>query len=297
MRNGKPIFRNENVLYQREEKEGYWTFIPKHHPETRELIINRTGKEILRLCDGSNTLDDIERTMRSRYPQVKGEVILNDVKKMVAGFSRLGIVEWEGENPFLYMKQEPLADSFVMQIAQESDHGLIYKFLEDRDQSHGDDYSFHKSPLIVPGEYGEVGLRQKLFSFVEDFFLLMKDQTIQGLISISMPILPNESAAMIKQIRCPKKFSKEFLTYCLDSLLYLAVRPIAKVKLCELKNEKMDAELEKILEKLGFRLEGEFQSELGVDGDIRVLSWFYKPELLAHIEKVRKNAFVAIGRE
>lgn len=35
-----PIFKRENLLYERQEKEGYWTIIPKFHPETQELVIN-----------------------------------------------------------------------------------------------------------------------------------------------------------------------------------------------------------------------------------------------------------------
>jgi hypothetical protein len=34
MKEAKPVFKKENLLYEREEKEGYWTITSRLHPET-----------------------------------------------------------------------------------------------------------------------------------------------------------------------------------------------------------------------------------------------------------------------
>lgn len=59
MKNKIPIFKRENLLYFREEKDGYFTIISKKHPETRELIINSTAFKILELADGNRTINEI----------------------------------------------------------------------------------------------------------------------------------------------------------------------------------------------------------------------------------------------
>ena len=46
MKEAKPVFKKENLLYEREEKEGYWTITSRVHPEARELIINPTPTNI-----------------------------------------------------------------------------------------------------------------------------------------------------------------------------------------------------------------------------------------------------------
>lgn len=126
-----PIFKKENLSYSREEKEGYWTFISKLHPETRELIVNFTGREILELCDGIRSLEEIEAEMVNRYPSVGREQIKNDVCKSIATFSRLGIIEWvNNDNPFLYRYKEPLKDNLWLAIGQEDDIDKIESFVK-----------------------------------------------------------------------------------------------------------------------------------------------------------------------
>ncbi|RMG77173.1 MAG: PqqD family protein [Bacteroidetes bacterium] len=204
-----PIYREENVLYQREEKSGYWTFIPKFHPETRELIVNRTSKEILNLCNGNNTLEEIEDMMKKKYPDVNEYIIINDVRKTISSFSRLGIIDWEGENPFLYINEEPLRNGYTMRVAQENDHRAIHKFLSELNSIDHERYIFYRSPIALTNEYNEVSLRQKLFAFSEDFFLLLKNGKIHGVISIAMPLLFVETSAIIKNIICPVEFFEE----------------------------------------------------------------------------------------
>lgn len=59
MREGAPVLKKENLLYIREEKGGYYTVISKLHPEQRELVVNPTAWEILKLCDGENSYSEI----------------------------------------------------------------------------------------------------------------------------------------------------------------------------------------------------------------------------------------------
>ena len=82
MVDNKPKFKYSNLGWYREEKEGYWTFIPKYHPETRELVINRTSKDILDFCDGCRTIQQIEEEMKKKYPDAPVNKIKTDIAKM-----------------------------------------------------------------------------------------------------------------------------------------------------------------------------------------------------------------------
>lgn len=50
-----PIFTNENMLYHRNEKNGYITCYSNKATFLGELIINPVALKILELCDGNTT--------------------------------------------------------------------------------------------------------------------------------------------------------------------------------------------------------------------------------------------------
>jgi pyrroloquinoline quinone biosynthesis protein D len=51
--------------------------------------LNRTAAEVLELCDGEHTLDDIARTLSGRY---EGFDLGNDVQELVEGMARKGLL-------------------------------------------------------------------------------------------------------------------------------------------------------------------------------------------------------------
>lgn len=132
MKEGIPVFKRENLLYFREEKEGYFTIISKMHPETRELIINSTAMKILELADGNRTINEIINEFQQKYNDVSKDIIKKDVLKTLSSFTRLGIVEWINENPFLYKYEEPINENYSMHIAQEDDIREIESFIKSK---------------------------------------------------------------------------------------------------------------------------------------------------------------------
>jgi pyrroloquinoline quinone biosynthesis protein D len=57
------------------------------------VVLNQTGYQILRLCDGTKTLGEIVRSLASQY-QVPELALSSDVSEYVAAISRKGLVEW-----------------------------------------------------------------------------------------------------------------------------------------------------------------------------------------------------------
>jgi hypothetical protein len=287
-----PIFRKENLSYLREEKEGYWTFVSKIHPETRDLIINPTAKEILDLCDGTKALEEIENEMKNRYPMVEEKRLKMDIAKTIASFSRLGIIEWEGDNPFLYRCKEPLNEDFALMIGQENDILKIERFIKLSPiyQSSADNEQkllCYRSPYFRDLDYEPLILRQKLFAYIEEFFLLLRRAEIIGLLSIELPLLQNTTAATIKLIISPKDWFANLLRYAYDNFPVLAVREITKIRILELLKDSLDLELKEILFKEGFVEEGFSKNEFGFGGDVKILARCYEPKFIERINKIK----------
>ena len=233
MQEGKPIFKLENIEYEREEKEGYWTIVPKFHPETRELVINRTAREILELCNGARTIEQIEAEMQSRYLETPNDLIYRDLCSTLARFSRLLVIEWDGENPFLYKREEIINDEFSLMIAEESDIIEIKSFIDNSGVLNGKEPRegnfaqwIYKNPRILSLEYELVSIRSKIFAYMEEFFLLVGRDKISGLLSISGGLF----AAVIKLMIVSKDYFVDLLRYSVDNLPFISVHNITKIK-------------------------------------------------------------------
>jgi len=289
MTKARPIFKKENLLYERKEKEGYFTIISKIHPEARELIINRTAREILDLSNGKRSVEEIKDLLSSRYENIPKEKIIFDVSKTLSVFSRLGIVEWIGENPFLVKQKEPISDGHSLYIAQEDDLRKIEKFIQTAEKSFSgkENFIFYKNPTVTRGEYSELVLRQKLFAFSEEFFLLTKGPEIEGLLSISVPLYPGEFGAIIKLLICPKRYLPELFDYSKGYFPYLAIKDVTKLKFYESGAEPIKEPLKNFVLEKGFKKEGELKNELGFGKDLIIYSLYYSEEFIKKVKKQR----------
>ena len=297
MLKSKPIFVKENVEYEREEKEGFWTYLSSVHPESREIIINATSKEILSLCNGSRTTQQIEKEMKKRYSDVDFEKIKTDVDSVIASFSRLGLIEWKGINPFLYRKPEIIENDISMVIAQENDISEILKFIEKHSTRDDSDYIYYKSPSAPGEDYAELGLRQKLFFYAEEFFLLTKGNEIFGLISIGLDRFAGNSVASLKLIICPKQYFSKLLEYTQDYSPVVSVVDFSKIRFYEALYKKDNPDLIKMLKEAGYQKEGTLKNEFGIDKNIALWAKYYSQQLLNKHRSMKKNLFKSLSQK
>lgn len=142
----------------------------------------------------------------------------------------------------------------------------------------------YKSPHVNDGEYELLALRQKLFAYIEEFFLIYHNEEIYGLLSIEIPLLVNTTAAMIIS---PKEYFHELLGYSQDNFLMLAVKDIAKIRVIELLSEPLDLAMKDVLCNEGYREEGILLDEYGFGRSGRLLSRCYTPSFVEKINKLR----------
>lgn len=286
-----PVFKKENLLYEREEKKGFITAIPKYHPETRELVINQTGRMILKLCDGKTTMEGIVEKMHNKFPQIEKEKISKDVMTILSQYSRLRIIEWMGGNPFLWRKETPLGDDYTAMIAQEDDLSLLKKFIDENlfqqeKINNKKELFFYKSPFISYLDYHELSIRAKIFNFIEEFFLLFKKDKLYGIISISPP-LPKQpfSIATINFVVVPLTLWKEFFKYAYDILPFISISRITKLIIYESSQKRIALEFKEALLKEGFEEEAILQDEIDFSENLKRFTKYYSKSLIEQAEK------------
>lgn len=290
MNRGRPIFRKTNLQYEREEKDGYFTIVSRLHPETRELIINKTARAVLELCNGERDIDQVMTEFENLHQDVSKERLQADVNQILGVYTRLGVVEWLGENPFLNRKEEPIGEGYSLGIAQEGDISRIETFLQTKHSvSESGKYFCHESALVTKGEYNKLALRQKLFSYNEEFFLLEKERKIEGLVAISIPHYLREQAAIIKLLYCPDDYTKNLLEYARDYYPRLSTRDITKIELCESTLHPLDEGLKELLTNERFVKEAKLKDELGFGEDMVIWSYRYPQDFIDEVNRQRKD--------
>jgi len=134
-----------------------------------------------------------------------------------------------------------------------------------------------------------LALRQKLFAFSEEFFLLRKDSEIKGVMSFSLPAHPKEFGTTLRLVICPEKFLNDLFKYSRDYLLYLAVRDISKIEFYETNTASVNDSFKKFLLEEGFIKEAELKNELGLGKDLMIYSLSYTKEFIEKVEEERKK--------
>jgi hypothetical protein len=276
-----PFFKKQNILYERPEKNGYWTFISTTHPETGEIIVNPTSREILQLCDGRRTLDQMRKLLKKRYTIRNDEQLVSDINQTVASFSRVGLIEWNGKNPFLFDNPEPMTKDVWLRIGQEYDLTVMRNFIRRFMKQPLKDYVCYFSPLIYKDEYNELNIRRKLFTYNEEFFLVFRKKTLIGLIAIELNTTPSpDTAATIKLLITPPQFMSSFIRYAQDNLLAIAVKDVTKITVFEDATKPLSKKLKQILKNEHYAPEGTLRHEFGFGVDAKLWARLYNKTIL-----------------
>jgi pyrroloquinoline quinone biosynthesis protein D len=57
------------------------------------IMLNQTGYEILRLCDGTHTVSEIIQALENQYPAAK-PILSREVFQYLQAISQRGLIEW-----------------------------------------------------------------------------------------------------------------------------------------------------------------------------------------------------------
>ncbi|MBM7836237.1 PqqD family protein [Clostridium sardiniense] len=214
----KPIFNKKNLIYQRNEKKGITTFISKHHPELQALEMNEQTNNILNLCDGKKSINEISNKIKSNYSNVTLEEVQEDITNIIFVLWRIGIVEWNGEHAFknIYeksidnVKYKMLTEDEVIKLIREIDK------LDDRESK-----LFHTPYVTLDYILNISSARQRVFHATEEYFRLDIDSKSILTLALATPLDARKSLTLtfyIENEKIPESTNiDEFIKWCVDT--------------------------------------------------------------------------------
>lgn len=160
-----PIYIKENISCAKEQENNMISFISKKHPELQKLEINRVSQQILELSNGINTIEDIIQVIFSQYSNVTIEKVEEDIFNILLRFWRLGIIEWEDENPYFNMYNKEI-------------NGVVCKILNEEEAieqlRESSDYNF--TPMLSKNFLQQkINISQRVYYGFEQYNIIKKD--------------------------------------------------------------------------------------------------------------------------
>jgi hypothetical protein len=122
-------------------------------------------------------------------------------------------------------------------------------------------------------DYNKVILRNKLFTFSEDFYIAEKNGNISAIIAISLPSRVKSISYSVNMIIGDIDTVDLLLCFAVEKTTIEALREIKKIKV-EIEDKSDLSELIKKLSQNQFVIEGVLKSETINNLDIKVLSRF-----------------------
>lgn len=254
-----PQKRNEGIIYIREEKKSYFSLL-SDNGNINYTMLNRTGKQILDLCDGKSTVKNMVEILLKEYSGVERKRIENDLVKTLYNFTQTRIISWKGKNsmnnnPFLNHEAEKLDGEYTISLCTEDDIRILQKrfakFFSSREKLPGMEKYFLGNDMREFANF--VTLRQFLFSYSKDFFIIYKNNKIEGVIVVHPVQEVYLNSAIIQMIDMPN----EILTVAIKKIKeYYSNWPYKTINSLRIYIPENDAEVEEEIIKCGFKLEG-----------------------------------------
>lgn len=256
--NFKPIFSKESLTYYRDEKEGYATFSSSYLPHLREVVINPLANYILSICDGNRSIRDICGHLSEHYPKVEYEKICADVGNILFQYSRMGILSWKEGYPFMNKHEVEINERYKIVSVDETQIRQLRDFIKEK---HGNEINYC-NPYSSFGSYDELKLRSDLFSYTEEYFFLLKDNEIVGLISYVIPINYISTASNIGLVICNNDDLSNIIKYSIELLKELSIKKLTKIIFFGEDNIKTVNLFDEILKESGYKKEAVLEKEI-----------------------------------
>lgn len=231
--------------------------------------------EILKLCNGERTVEQIKEDFATRYSYMNPTAdFLKDVVVTLFAFDKLWALSWgKGGSPFMVNGTIKLNEKYDLIWATEDDIREIfaaYKMYADNTE-----YTYHNCPANrnkgLSDYQKETVLRSKMFYYKEDFFVLKdREGNVMGITSISNNH-PETDILEITTLLVPEEILEQVLIGCEQLLKSLYPFNISKLRI---KTIGSDLEmLEKQLFNCGFKKVSQLMDEYGKGNDLIIYDW------------------------
>lgn len=269
------VLKRIKNAFVREELKNSELIIQNGKTYDDAIIINEQGKEILEFINNKRTVEEIINLMIQKYPEVEKDVVENDVYSFLYEGERREIIKVRGVEKMYKGHDIKRINDFEIYRCSEGDLKLIYKNLNDQDTIL--DMRDYNTPEEL---YNAISIRAKVFMYVEDYYLLRKEDEIYGVISIVNGKVYINQTSFIGKIVLTKSFNQQVLKDFIGSVLINYKNEVKKdSKKIRISFENKDTEIYKeliqSLIELSFIKVAELKDELTIGQDVLIYDYFY----------------------
>ena len=155
----KPSLVEDYILFQRKERDGYVSI--KNISESHKTeIVNSSYYDILTMCDGNTSIEDIITSIMSKYKGAPRYLVEKDVIKTIENLTINRGIEPQG-NPFVSEGKVNITANIELSTFSTNDFSFMKKFLDDRVQN---DLYIYRNPF-----YGDLAVNGLIYN--RDFHL------------------------------------------------------------------------------------------------------------------------------
>ncbi|MBW2603508.1 MAG: PqqD family peptide modification chaperone [Deltaproteobacteria bacterium] len=264
-----PIYQKDAIVFYREEKDGFMTVLLKDSLGGMKLL-NATSRNILDLCDGSNSVAQIHSVLKDRFPQETSNTLLRDLKQALMIMTSENLVRWkDDQNPFLLNQSlfevRHNAQARVYR-ATENDFNQITDFVKKataQEQTSDDPrlVTVIASSFIRARIFNDLILRSRMFNFTERIYFLEQEGDKIGMLSV-LDDFPMSRRGLVNLLTLTNEHNVlEDILYLLGGAISDVKKHISKLK-CSLFTDQPDVDnYGACLQKAGFVREGVLKSE------------------------------------
>lgn len=275
--NSIPKYEKERLYYFRYERENHVSFAVRNG-KTQELLMNGTAWEILQLCDGQRSVYGIIEEYRERYEYINKNInFTRDVVSTLHIFDKLWLLSWgNGGSPYMISKSITVKDEYTLTWVNESAIREIVATYEKYGE--GVDCYFHNSPnnsYKGLNEYQkELSVRNKLFNYKEDFFLLRDcDNNVVGVVSVSNNY-PESDILEVSTLIVPKDMMQASLEALQVLIRENYIFELSKLRI-RVNSSRESEEKQVIYERCGFEKCAILKDEYGKGNDLIIFDYIF----------------------
>jgi len=270
----KPRFKKSNVAYSREENDGYVSFRFQSPGTSNETILNDTCVEIIKICNGQNSIKDIVDHIMATYEGAPLDLVVKDVVETVQKLMRMQLITWEEENPFIPKYRIDLGEGYSIYRADYSDIPKInnfFKLVQIKEDKPYDNYQICLNKYIPKWSINSEVLRTGFLTDMQYIFMLEKDGEVVG--TTYSVDNNNKCIHTIISLVCKKDI------LCLDSFVSYVFSLIPQISTQNLTGYRIhvgneENELMNVLKSTGFEKTLTLENEIGFGKDLLEYNYY-----------------------
>lgn len=229
----KPKFLNNLIAYSREENDGFFSFRFITPALTNETILNWTCVEVIKLCNGETSLEDIVDYFVTEYNAPR-ELVIKDVISIIQNFLDLQLITWDGVNPFIEKVKFDLGDEYSAYLADYKDVNKIVSYFK---KANIMDMDMEKNKYIYINPYVDLinlvnseTLKSGFLTKAQYIFLLEKEGKVKGLFFGMNNLKINVNTIIAVLVDESTNKEQLFLDYVFSVLPQVSSKKVAKFR-------------------------------------------------------------------